>query len=63
MTRKHWHWKDAGAWRRVGTARRSGTVLPGGVWAEPGENAVVLCFLGVLFSNNDALLGLGDIVP
>jgi len=47
----------------VGTARRSGTVLPGGVWAEPGENAVVLCFLGVLFSNNDALLGLGDIVP
>jgi len=47
----------------VSTARRYGAILPGGVWAGPGGNAVVLA-LGVLFlNNNDALLGSGDAVP
>jgi len=47
----------------VDTARRSGAVLPGGVWAEPGENAVVLCFLVVVLIYKDVLLGSGDVVP
>jgi len=41
-------WEDAGAWREVNTARRSGAISPGGVWAGPGGNAVALAF-GVLF--------------
>ena len=47
----------------MGTARRSGAISPGGVWAGPGGNAVVLT-LGVLFlTDDDALLGSGDAVP
>jgi len=33
----------------VDTARRSGAIPLGGVWAEPGGNAVVFCLFGVLF--------------
>jgi len=63
VTRKQWVWEDAGAWRGVNTARQSGTVSPGGEWAEPGGNAVVLCFLVCCLTDNDALLGSGDVVP
>ncbi|QCE06235.1 hypothetical protein DEO72_LG9g1246 [Vigna unguiculata] len=38
VTRKQWVWGGAGA-------RRSGAFSPGDVWAEPGGDAVVLCFL------------------
>jgi len=38
-------WENAGAWREVSTARRFGAVSPGGVWAEPGGDAVVLGIL------------------
>jgi len=41
---RQWRWKGSDAWRGAGTARRSGTVSPGGVWAEPGGNVVVLAF-------------------
>jgi len=36
-------------WWWAGTARRSGTILPCGVWAEPSENAVVPDLFCVLF--------------
>ncbi|QCE15431.1 hypothetical protein DEO72_LG11g2442 [Vigna unguiculata] len=37
-------WESAGAWREVNTARRSGAISPGGVWAGPGGNAVFCTF-------------------
>ena len=49
VTRKQWgFWENAGAWREVNTARRSGAISPGDVWVGPGGNAVVLAF-DVLF--------------
>ena len=56
VTRKQWVWGGAGA-------RRSGAFSPGDVWAEPGGDAVVLCFLVCCLTDNDALLGSGDAVP
>ena len=46
---KQCRWEVSGAWRLAGTARRSGTVSLGGMWAEPGRNAAILCLLDVLF--------------
>ena len=63
VTRKQWVWEHAGAWREVNTARRSGAVSPGGKWAGPGGDAVVLCFLVCYLTDDDALLGSGDAVP
>ena len=53
---------NAGAWREVNTARRSGANSPGGIWAGPGGNAVVLAF-DMLFVKLTMMLGSGDAVP